>query len=260
MSRRPVEVFSLSFLDVIACAVGAILFITILSVFQSVAGMDTRLAEEFSQAESDSRVVERMTQQLKDAQEIESKLKVLRAEVEQTTTALAEAKTRAEQNQEAAKLQQEIDQLKVTATRAGAVARVIQRSNPQARDSARMNDMFLAFIGGGEVRTVTRGGSRGFQSEHYKVASGFSDVTLTANGKSINIDEGLQASGQLTRFISQFDSRQVYAECYVTPNSFEDFFKVREYLISQGFEVGILFLEDVDELYYGTGGTRSRVQ
>ncbi len=257
--RKPVEIFSFSFLDVIACGVGVILFITILSISQTVNQGDPELMEQLEASQVTAETLDRMARQLqenlqkqKDMQTAQAALAKLRAEV----AALESKSTLGSQYEQ---LRQQYEVSKAGLEQMNNLAQTMPKRSPVARSTNKRPMVFLSFIGDDKVRIAGRT-DEDFFSQDYEVNIFGEDIELTSKGEGQSVEALISSGGTLRDILLTLNQAAHYVECYVEPDAFEDFIKLRAMLQSAGWDVGFMFKSDTDTLSYGPSGTSSKVQ
>lgn len=257
--RKPVEIFSFSFLDVIACGVGVILFITILAISQTVKQGDPELLEQLEASQATAETLDRMADEV--AANIE-KQKAMQA----ATGALAELRTQVAALQSKATLATQYEQLrqqyevaKAALEQMNNLAQVMPTRSPVARSTNKRPMAFLSFMGNGIVRTAHRIAGE-FKSDDYTIKDVGEDIMLTAKGDGQSVSSIMTPRGTLGNVLARLSQSEHYVECYVEPDGFEDFIKLRTTLQGAGWDVGFMFQDDASKLVYGPGGSASKVQ
>lgn len=265
--RRPVEVFSLSFLDVIACGVGVILFVTILIMTQAIMGIDAVTREKVQEAlqyestlvrmEAEMKTWEEDAEKWKDLQEKRRELNAQQDKVKAARDAVTQAQR---QNAEAAQLQAELMRLDQQARKLQSVSAVLSRRKPALKATDKIDSLYLAFDGSGRIRVVKRLSPNEFSSPHYDIDNERAMTIMRATKPGVSVEETIQKGGLIAEIVRNLDPNRHYVESYVEPDAFEDFVRVREAMIPYGWDFGFVFMEDTSTLLYSTYGEKTKVQ
>ncbi len=257
--RKPVEIFSFSFLDVIACAVGVILFITILVISQAAAKRDPALIEQLSEAQADIRTLETMQGEYVENQE---KQKEKQQKTQQLAQLQAQANTLQQQTQlaiEYSAIKQQYEAAKDELDQIQAAAKQLSGRAPVARTTQKDPTISIAFQGNGIVRIISRKTSS-YISDDYNVRKSRGDTILTSRGSGQELSHTMQPDGQLRKLISQMAPSSEFIECYIENDAFEDFVAFRNMMQTTSIDVGFIFVPDTSELQYSASGRSARVQ
>ncbi len=257
--RKPVEIFSFSFLDVIACGVGVILFITILAISQTVNQGDPELMEQLEASKATAETLERMAEQLAENQQKQQAMQVATEKLEKLRAEAASLQSETSLAMQYEQLRQQYEVAKVQLNQMNNLAQAMPMRSPVARSTNKRTMVFLSFTGGDRVRIAARSGDS-FASDDYEIESSGEDTVLTAKGKGQSVTSLANSGGQLSTILQRLNQSEHYIESYVELDGFEDFVKLRTMLQSAGWDLGFMFTDDASMLVYGPGGSSSKVQ
>lgn len=257
--RKPVEIFSFSFLDVIACGVGVILFITILSISQAVSQGDPELLEQLEASKATEETLERMAGQVAENIAKQKEMKAANDALEKLRAEIAAFQSQATLATQYEQLRQQYEVAKAALEQMNTLAQAMPTRSPVARSTNKRPMAFLSFFGEDKVRVAHRV-NRDFLSDDYLVEDEGQDRRLTEKGNGRSVKSILESNAPLAGVLGKLDQSQHYVECYVEPDGFEDFIKIRTMLQTAGWDVGFMFQDDASELVYGPGGSASKVQ
>lgn len=257
--RKPVEIFSFSFLDVIACAVGVILFITILAISNTVKTGDPELIRQLEEAMSTEATLERMKGQLaenqqkqQEMQQAKDRLTKLEAQVQSVSAQDNLATQYQELREQYAIARRELEQT-------NALGSIMPNRSPVARSTNKKPVVYLAFSGNDQVRIATQLSGK-FQSDYYAIRETGTETILEAKGAAASASQLTASDGELAEILAHLDKARHYIECYVEPDAFEDFVKMRAALQAAGWDVGYMFNKSTSTLLYSYTGRTSKVQ
>jgi Skp family chaperone for outer membrane proteins len=273
MSRRQVGVeTSLSFLDVIACAVGVILFITLLAITTSVRSFDPGLAKQIAELEKDSATVDRMLREAAQRREAAEKWQAYQEKIEPLQKHLAELKAALSETQERIRLSQEIsaeeEMIQALRRQTAAFERVktqLASRRPVLRETPKTEMAWFLFDQPGYVRIIERSLAYPyFRSSHYEISalSVLDDVVVCKPiSAGYTVSEVLTQATLSSEFVTRFNRAEHYIACHVRPPCFEDFVRVREAMYRSGIEVGFVINEDPSDIVlFGSLGSKAPVQ
>lgn len=268
-SRKPVDIFNFSFLDVIACAVGAVLFVTLMVITQTVHSLSPALQKELQDADSYESTLERMEKEMDGIDEDAGKWEIIETQTTSLTRQLDSLKTELSRRKEVvASIQQqqelmaELTKLKGQVAASTMIERALSKRKPALRETPKIDMITFTFQGGGYMRIIERDplSSSGFSSAHYDIRQIDNDVVMKANGPGLSIDQALTRGGLSPNMQSMMNSSMHYVQCIITPQGFEDFVRVREALYVSGYEVGVLLDDSTEYIVFGPGGHKAPVQ
>lgn len=257
--RRPVEIFSFSFLDVIACAVGVILFITILAISNVVKHGDPELIRQLEESLSTESTLERMQAELEENQRKQKEMEQALARVTELEQQVQVARGKSAVVTVYQQLREQYEAARAEFEQTKALSSIMPDRSPVARSTNKRPVLYLSFSGNGNVRMATQF-SGGFSSEHYDVRESDAETVLKAEGPPAKVDQLMQPGGPLQSVLARMDKARHYVECYLEPDGFEDFVRLRTWLQVAGWDVGFMFTSDTSTLMYSYSGKSSKVQ
>jgi hypothetical protein len=271
--RRESPTFSLSFLDVIACATGIVIFLTLLVLITTERSVPTELREAYDRARQEAPVLERT---LREDQEFREKLKATEGvmkELAELTRQVETARQTVVQLQERAALEAQRRGLETALGRAQEPAPSIQlaqsvqdiltRRSPYLRTTAKRENVWFFFHKPGWVRVIERSNGE-FRTNHFRRTTSLfgGRTTFEATNDGITVEELIATGGISPEKYAAFNPAEEYIGCYVLPDPqcHDDFIRVREILYGAGIEVGFSFELIHHRVLFGFDGSQSPVQ
>ncbi|MCX7719570.1 MAG: hypothetical protein N2111_14370 [Candidatus Sumerlaeaceae bacterium] len=273
MSRREVGVeTSLSFLDIVACAVGVILFITLLAITTSQRSLDSGLARRIAELEKDSATVDRMLKeaaQLRAAAEnwqaYQAKTEPLHRRIAELQNAIDETRERIRLSQEISAQQDMLGALRQQTKAFQGVRAQLSSRKPVMRETPKTEMAWFMFDQPGYVRIIERSLTYPFfWSSHYTISIEILpeiEIVCRPNSVGYTVSEVLSQPTLSAEFVARFHRDEHYIACHVRPNCFEDFVRIREAMYRSGIEVGfVINTEPTEIVIFSTSGSKAPVQ
>jgi hypothetical protein len=265
--RREASTFSLSFLDVIACATGIAIFLTILMLIVTERSVPKELKERYDQARSESAAQERILKESKETEQQARELQEAQSQIQTLTRQRDAMQDELALYHQRTALIADIRALEINLGRAAATSNLdtlLQRRSPFLRETTKRENVWLFFHKPGYVRVIERSGGV-ISTQHYELESIgklFGSDMYIATGDGMTVSELIQTGGISERKFRTFDRDREYIGCYVAPiqGCHDDFVRVREVLYQARIEVGFRFELSHDRVTFGYSGRQAPVQ
>ncbi len=256
---------SLSFLDVFACTAGILIILLIIVTLLARSEVPPDLSDCWNTMRSESRVVERMEKEIKEFEEKATMVEWYEKNknVLLTQTAQIEALKRQKQMKdlEQQEWQKERERANATASQLKASVQLVRGSVLREENEDRAG--IISLLSGRRARVV-RWTSWDIESDDYYVNKSFwdSSIDLVPRGRGTEINTLIQRLENGEVFDKSIGKKiDLVIGKTADMATLRNFKRLRQTLLSKGWKVGLVVLEDGDSvLTIGRGGERPLVQ